>query len=159
MIIRTTLGASCCLALAAGCTTRIPDIEHSQPAYSDHFPGHYQTRSACVLSEWDKSYHNNLQVIDANTKVAVLRGAWKGWGFELDPTLTTFTQVDDQTVLVEFRQRAERDNVPEWIVPGLRSEEHTSELHSLMRISYAVFCLKKKTHINKILTIMTVQSE
>src|SRR3546814_3306649 len=31
-----------------------------------------------------------------------------------------------------------------------RSEEHTSELQSLMRISYAVFCLKKKkiTHIN-----------
>src|SRR3546814_4171595 len=34
----------------------------------------------------------------------------------------------------------------------LRSEEHTSELQSLMRISYAVFCLKKKkktTHTNK----------
>src|SRR3546814_3402131 len=30
-------------------------------------------------------------------------------------------------------------------VGGLRSEEHTSELQSLMRISYAVFCLKKKT--------------
>src|SRR3546814_6811155 len=29
---------------------------------------------------------------------------------------------------------------------ALRSEEHTSELQSLMRISYAVFCLKKKTH-------------
>src|SRR3546814_9282708 len=29
-----------------------------------------------------------------------------------------------------------------------RSEEHTSELQSLMRISYAVFCLKKKTHVN-----------
>src|SRR3546814_10343943 len=28
---------------------------------------------------------------------------------------------------------------------GWRSEEHTSELQSLMRISYAVFCLKKKT--------------
>src|SRR3546814_4582357 len=28
----------------------------------------------------------------------------------------------------------------------LRSEEHTSELQSLMRISYAVFCLKKKKH-------------
>src|SRR3546814_3931466 len=39
------------------------------------------------------------------------------------------------------RQRIERD-------PALeqpRSEEHTSELQSLMRISYAVFCLKKKT--------------
>src|SRR3546814_7003646 len=31
------------------------------------------------------------------------------------------------------------------IVALLRSEEHTSELQSLMRISYAVFCLKKKT--------------
>src|SRR3546814_6603138 len=29
---------------------------------------------------------------------------------------------------------------------ALRSEEHTSELQSLMRISYAVFCLKKKKH-------------
>src|SRR3546814_10199796 len=29
-------------------------------------------------------------------------------------------------------------------LPGFRSEEHTSELQSLMRISYAVFCLKKK---------------
>src|SRR3546814_2325349 len=30
--------------------------------------------------------------------------------------------------------------------PWVRSEEHTSELQSLMRISYAVFCLKKKKH-------------
>src|SRR3546814_6387474 len=34
---------------------------------------------------------------------------------------------------------------PGAILPG-RSEEHTSELQSLMRISYAVLCLKKKTH-------------
>src|SRR3546814_9948523 len=31
---------------------------------------------------------------------------------------------------------------------GVRSEEHTSELQSLMRISYAVFCLKKNTKYN-----------
>src|SRR3546814_8500945 len=31
-----------------------------------------------------------------------------------------------------------------WITGRIRSEEHTSELQSLMRISYAVFCLKKK---------------
>src|SRR3546814_4677115 len=40
------------------------------------------------------------------------------------------------------------DKREEWITKGyyeiLRSEEHTSELQSLMRISYAVFCLKKK---------------
>src|SRR3546814_9292502 len=35
-----------------------------------------------------------------------------------------------------------------------RSEEHTSELQSLMRISYAVFCLKKKT-IYKSTTVLT----
>src|SRR3546814_2893105 len=38
-----------------------------------------------------------------------------------------------------FRARASRRR-------SCRSEEHTSELQSLMRISYAVFCLKKKNH-------------
>src|SRR3546814_2782408 len=32
---------------------------------------------------------------------------------------------------------------------GRRSEEHTSELQSLMRISYAVFCLKKKNKLDQ----------
>src|SRR3546814_1036578 len=36
------------------------------------------------------------------------------------------------------------DSHPDEVDPGLRSEEHTSELQSLMRSSYAVFCLKKK---------------
>src|SRR3546814_10387467 len=49
-----------------------------------------------------------------------------------------------------------------WPVVARRSEEHTSELQSLMRISYAVFCLQKKknkyqrtrhqTHVSIILT-------
>src|SRR3546814_20875155 len=38
----------------------------------------------------------------------------------------------------------DRDVVAEDILGDARSEEHTSELQSLMRISYAVFCLKKK---------------
>src|SRR3546814_8028146 len=37
---------------------------------------------------------------------------------------------------------------PQRIRLGRRSEEHTSELQSLMRISYAVFCLKKKKKKN-----------
>src|SRR3546814_4956959 len=36
-----------------------------------------------------------------------------------------------------------------WRPSSSRSEEHTSELQSLMRISYAVFCLKKKTYKHK----------
>src|SRR3546814_2150838 len=57
------------------------------------------------------------------------------------------------------------DHVPEQDVclgdtsGRLRSEEHTSELQSLMRISYAVFCLKKKKihKINKITDEQTIQ--
>src|SRR3546814_1111691 len=45
-----------------------------------------------------------------------------------------------------FQRRLERD----WIAGCIgRSEEHTSELQSLMRISYAVFCLKKKKQKKK----------
>src|SRR3546814_3907023 len=39
---------------------------------------------------------------------------------------------------------------PARLVHARRSEEHTSELQSLMRISYAVFCLKKNTHTSLI---------
>src|SRR3546814_7836080 len=39
----------------------------------------------------------------------------------------------------------DRGRQPRNAVPPQRSEEHTSELQSLMRISYAVFCLKTKT--------------
>src|SRR3546814_10479107 len=39
-----------------------------------------------------------------------------------------------------------------------RSEEHTSELQSLMRTSYAVFCLKKKKNTNNILTTNSIYS-
>src|SRR3546814_3604364 len=44
--------------------------------------------------------------------------------------------------MLERTQKGDLDITP-WLL--WRSEEHTSELQSLMRISYAVFCLKKKT--------------
>src|SRR3546814_6911299 len=51
------------------------------------------------------------------------------------------------------------DDVPRHLAAtGLqiaRSEEHTSELQSLMRISYAVFCLKKKTKTEHTLLLIT----
>src|SRR3546814_7394925 len=55
--------------------------------------------------------------------------------------------LDDDTV--DFRPNYDgEDEEPAVLPAGLpnRSEEHTSELQSLMRISYAVFCLKKKKH-------------
>src|SRR3546814_4919004 len=44
---------------------------------------------------------------------------------------------------LEYHGAVSRETVLE-MVAGAQSEEHTSELQSLMRISYAVFCLKKK---------------
>src|SRR3546814_3778597 len=44
-----------------------------------------------------------------------------------------------------LREHRGRSGSPLRPPPRRRSEEHTSELQSLMRISYAVFCLKKKT--------------
>src|SRR3546814_1395204 len=41
----------------------------------------------------------------------------------------------------------------------LRSEEHTSELQSLMRISYAVFCLKKKTTYTNTHQLQTIKKD
>src|SRR3546814_4356574 len=48
-------------------------------------------------------------------------------------------------IVDRFRAEGLRIFGPTAAAAQLRSEEHTSELQSLMRISYAVFCLKKKT--------------
>src|SRR3546814_8691671 len=65
-----------------------------------------------------------------------------------------------QTRFLELRRGkrllavAVTDELPQALsaVYTFRSEEHTSELQSLMRISYAVFCLKKKKHTKKHIT-------
>src|SRR3546814_10919202 len=56
------------------------------------------------------------------------------------------------------RKRKARNHFPQFLPRGdmndaQRSEEHTSELQSLMRISYAVFCLKKKTKTQEIINM------
>src|SRR3546814_6437493 len=61
-----------------------------------------------------------------------------------------FERNDDRHVLLDLVIRAVDD--VRHHANALRSEEHTSELQSLMRISYAVFCLKKKQHKNNLQT-------
>src|SRR3546814_10800324 len=51
---------------------------------------------------------------------------------------------------VEAGARTLKDAMNEALRDWVRSEEHTSELQSLMRISYAVFCLKKKKYKKQI---------
>src|SRR3546814_8542326 len=52
-----------------------------------------------------------------------------------------------------------RSGRPSMLCVRPRSEEHTSELQSLMRISYAVFCLKQKKRNTKILTVKLNRTE
>src|SRR3546814_9984936 len=63
----------------------------------------------------------------AGAAACIITDAWEGIDLFLDP---------GSEILVA------RDGMD--VAEILRSEEHTSELQSLMRISYAVFCLKKK---------------
>src|SRR3546814_3107099 len=60
----------------------------------------------------------------------------------------------ERHVALDATQQLDRFQMDHWIViengaEQQRSEEHTSELQSLMRISYAVFCLKKKKNKNE----------
>src|SRR3546814_2641977 len=77
----------------------------------------------------------------------------------LFPYTTLFRSLDSLLApgnLVEaLNLKAVRDVVEHRSMWQKRSEEHTSELQSLMRISYAVFCLKKKKKNNIKLQIST----
>src|SRR3546814_4899379 len=63
---------------------------------------------------------------------------------------TTTLSIEKPSIEPDARMMKLSDGAPSYLT-SRRSEEHTSELQSLMRISYAVFCLKKKK--TKIITI------
>src|SRR3546814_4858781 len=74
--------------------------------------------------------------------VIVVAGAIMYWR-KSDLTLTSLNQVDTPPSPSRLLSAPQS----RFGCQGKRSEEHTSELQSLMRISYAVFCLKKQTNI------------
>src|SRR3546814_2179288 len=63
---------------------------------------------------------------------------------EVDPADLVDGKARQQGVAELRAQRIADQSLYHGVVRKLRSEEHTSELQSLMRISYAVFCLKKQ---------------
>src|SRR3546814_6307957 len=86
---------------------------------------------------------------------------FRGW---FDAIMTFFFYIPNLAVAEFFiragtGKRAGKSDTPAALLLLARSEEHTSELQSLMRISYAVFCLKKQntttTHPNRMTVLNT----
>src|SRR3546814_3043251 len=67
-----------------------------------------------------------------------------------DSMLMWYSRFSELPKTLDFVSSILLDDYQYWKddIKGTRSEEHTSELQSLMRISYAVFCLKKNTNNN-----------
>src|SRR3546814_9978494 len=96
---------------------------------AQHMPGEEAWLVGEHRSSGERKYY--LSNLPADTPIRDLAGAIKArWICE-----QAHQQLKEELGLDHFEGRS-------WT--GLRSEEHTSELQSLMRISYAVFCLKKK---------------
>src|SRR3546814_5616303 len=68
---------------------------------------------------------------------------WKDFFIAIPLGMIAYTGIETISNMAE-EAKDERTTIPAAIARVRRSEEHTSELQSLMRISYAVFCLKKK---------------
>src|SRR3546814_1587329 len=90
------------------------------------------------------------------TPAAEMAGLRKIWTARTAaPVFPHAGRCDPETLIVKSNPPRRR-SLGIWKSAMSRSEEHTSELQSLMRISYAVFCLKKKNikiqHIHKSLT-------
>src|SRR3546814_9428388 len=97
-------------------------------------PGSFSKKTVNLLHEMDKS--------DAEMFNTLMKFTWVSGG----PLVLVF-DITDRIYLdngISFSMLEHLSSI------GLvRSEEHTSELQSLMRISYAVFCLKKKINTTK----------
>src|SRR3546814_6731582 len=99
----------------------------------------YTTRFRSAEGDCLRHYAAASRFLKGKTSVGLHRGGSQGRALCCIPQRSSLhTGVDNHSQLSACEGRAARQP------GGRRSEEHTSELQSLMRISYAVFCLNKK---------------
>src|SRR3546814_9412900 len=105
------------------------------------------------ISDWSSDVCSSDLIVERRQKPAqkFIRGNGVGPVDDLDERSV---EINEQARAIEKRRGwtrkdarigTDRHQTPFAVIDSGRSEEHTSELQSLMRISYAVFCLKKKT--------------
>src|SRR3546814_10317258 len=88
------------------------------------------------------AYAINRYVNETNRLYGVLNKRLEGRTFICGDDYTIADMMSYPWIVPHERQGQKLEDFPH--LKRWRSEEHTSELQSLMRISYAVFCLKKK---------------
>src|SRR3546814_8147011 len=89
--------------------------------------------------------------ISGGSRAIGLRSYWMAELVDPVAALRHYKQAQPEALKAWLLEQGQKDaSAGKRAIPGFRSEEHTSELQSLMRISYAVFCLKKKKqHTNR----------
>src|SRR3546814_2622468 len=118
----------------------------SMPTYPHYLPGKLPSDRLVILEDTDQDGKADSHQVFADSLYLPL-------GFELGQGGVYVTQAPD-LVFLKDTNGDDRADLRKTLLSGFgtedshhtlsRSEEHTSELQSLMRISYAVFCLKKK---------------
>src|SRR3546814_4837356 len=111
------------------------------------------------ISDWSSDVCSS-DLVDAQQNLAaggdarhgLIGFAWKDRAQDVDARHQRAEVVGRPTDIGEHAVRHEGDAATPTVENLVldRSEEHTSELQSLMRISYAVFCLKKKNNIMRL---------
>src|SRR3546814_6355418 len=107
------------------------------------------------ISDWssdvcssETTFAIGATMINPASPASFIRSRKSLLSFPTNEVTTTFTPSERNQAIACF---APSKSIPNFglLFSSTRSEEHTSELQSLMRISYAVFCLKKKTKHTK----------
>src|SRR3546814_5605737 len=94
------------------------------------------------VNKWERGFHHavNIQGSDHHGTVARVRAGLQGLNLGIPKTFPAYVLHK----MVKVVRNGAEVKISKRAGSYVRSEEHTSELQSLMRISYAVFCLKKK---------------
>src|SRR3546814_1277319 len=85
-------------------------------------------------------------VVDGSSGQPAIAADFDLANFQAGPFLNDLAKFDRILGTTESKLSVRTAGASQRELVGNRSEEHTSELQSLMRISYAVFCLKNKKH-------------
>src|SRR3546814_5491708 len=117
-------------------------------------PGLLDWRWVVVLDSWTTLSYSGMvsKALDLGVSIAdvekVNREIYAGVGNRLTNMASIIQKMPCHVIVIAHPDEYQKKKMPDRSTQR-RSEEHTSELQSLMRISYAVFCLKKKNTSNK----------